>query len=280
MSVVTGRRARRSMSVPAWTARICVGVIALYAFVTVFAPLLSPYGETEIVGAPFEPASSEFWMGTDNLGRDMLSRLIWGARNTVGVALAVTVLSFVIGGTLGLMAAVRGGLADQVLSRVADALMALPPLVLALLLLTVFGTGFASLVTVIALIDATRVFRVARAAGLDVASMDYVEAARIRGEGLFSIIGREVLPNVKAPLTAEFGLRFCFVFLFIATLSFLGLGLQPPAADWGGMVRDNASLVLYAELTPLYPALAMAVLTVAVNLTVDHVLKRAADPRS
>lgn len=170
----------------------------------------------------------------------------------------------------------------MVTSRVVDVLMAAPSLIFALLILTITGTSVTALVLVIAVLDSTRVFRLSRAVAQGVLTMDYIEVARMRGEGLGWIIGREVLPNVTAPLIAEIGLRFCFVFLFISALSFLGLGLQPPTADWGSMVRESAKQIAFANfsswkaasfgLAPLLPAGAIAMLTVAVNMVVDWVL--------
>jgi peptide/nickel transport system permease protein len=249
-------------------------VIAVYIFVAVFAPLLTPYGESEIVGSAYELWGEGFVLGTDNLGRDMLTRLIYGARNTIGIALATTILSFLIGGIFGLLATAWGGWVDQLLGRIVDVLMAIPTLIFALLLLTILGTDTIVLIVVIAVLDSTRVFRLARAVSMNIVVLDFVEAARLRGEGTVWIILREVLPNSMPPLVAEFGLRFCFVFLFISSLSFLGLGLQPPTADWGSMVRDNATLITYGDITPLLPAGAIALLTVAVNFVVDWFLHK------
>jgi len=158
--------------------------------------------------------------------------------------------------------------------------MAIPGLVFALLILTILGTSMTTLVLVIAVLDSTRVYRITRAAAMNVAVMDFVEVARLRGEGMWWVIRKEILPNIMAPLLAEFGLRFCFVFLFIAALSFLGLGIQPPTADWGSMVRDNATLINYDDITPLLPAAAIAVLTVAVNFVVDWLLHKSSGLRS
>ncbi|MBT6656413.1 MAG: ABC transporter permease [Proteobacteria bacterium] len=247
-------------------------VIICYVVVAVFAPVLAPYKETSIVGASYELWSDEYLLGTDNIGRDMLTRLIFGARNTIGIAFATVLLAFVVGGTLGMLAAILGGWYDLVIGRIVDILMAIPSLVFALLLLTVFGTSIPSLIIIIALLDSTRVFRISRSAAMNVVVMEFVEAARLRGEGMAWIIRKELLPNITAPLLAEFGLRFCFVFLFIASLSFLGLGIQPPLADWGSMVRENATLITYNDITPLLPAVAIAGLTVAVNFVVDWML--------
>jgi len=256
------------------SAKFGLVVIAGYVFVALFAPVLTPYGESEIVGAEFEPWGGQFILGTDNLGRDMLTRLLYGARNTVGIAFVTTCLAFLIGGILGILAAALAGWVDQALSRIVDVLMAIPALIFALLLLTIFGTSIPVLIVIIAVLDSTRVYRLARAVSLNVVVMDFVEAARLRGEGIGWITIREVLPNIMPPLVAEFGLRFCFVFLTIAALSFLGLGIQPPTADWGSMVRDNATLISYGDVTPLLPAGAIALLTVGVNFVVDWFLQK------
>ncbi|NBT28739.1 MAG: ABC transporter permease [Gammaproteobacteria bacterium] len=262
------------------SAKLGVLVILGYVVVAVFAPVLAPYKETAIVGASYELWSDEFLLGTDNIGRDMLTRLIYGARNTIGIAFVTVSLAFLVGGVMGMLAAILGGWYDMIISRVVDILMAIPSLVFALLLLTVFGTSIPSLVIIIALLDSTRVFRISRSAAMNVVVMEFVEAARLRGEGMAWVIRKEVLPNIMAPLLAEFGLRFCFVFLFIAALSFLGLGIQPPLADWGSMVRENATLINYNDVTPLLPAVAIAGLTVAVNFVVDWMLHLSSGLRS
>ena len=249
-------------------------VVLIYSIVAIFAPFIAPYGEREILGRAFELWSEKYPPGTDNLGRDMLSRMIFGARNTIGLALSITILAFLLGSLTGMIAAALGGWVDQILSRIVDVLMSIPSLIFALLILSIFGTSVPYLIATITVIDATRVFRLARATAMNVVVMDYVEVARVRGEKLDWVIRKEILPNITAPLLAEFGLRFCFVFLFISALSFLGLGLQPPAADWGSMVRDNASLITFEDITPLLPAGAIALLTVAINFIVDWMLHK------
>ena len=249
-------------------------VVVIYSIVAIFAPFIAPYGEREILGRAFELWSDKYLLGTDNLGRDMLSRMIFGARNTIGLALSITILAFLLGSLTGMIAAALGGWVDQILSRIVDVLMSIPSLIFALLILSIFGTSVPYLIATITVIDATRVFRLARATAMNVVVMDYVEVARVRGEKLDWVIRKEILPNITAPLLAEFGLRFCFVFLFISALSFLGLGLQPPAADWGSMVRDNASLITFEDITPLLPAGAIALLTVAINFIVDWMLHK------
>ena len=258
-----------------FTSQLGMVVVMVYAFVALTAPLLAPFGETEIVGDQYEPWGSGFLLGTDKIGRDMLTRLIYGARNTVGIAFVITSLAFVIGGFTGMLAATLGGWIDQILSRIVDVLMAIPGLVFVLLVLSFFGTAIPVLIIVIAIFESTRVFRLTRAVAMNVEVMDYVEISKLRGESMWWIVWSEILPNTTAPLVAEFGVRFTYTFLFITALSFLGLGIQPPIADWGGMVRENAVLITFNDFTPLLPAAAIALLTVSVNFVIDWVLQKA-----
>ena len=265
------------------TAAFGLTVIALYVIGSVFAPFLAPYGESEIFEAINQLPGDDprFILGTDQLGRDLLTRLIYGGRNTIGIAFVTTMLAFFLGASLGFLAAVLGGWFDQALSRGVDALMAIPQLIFALLLITIFGQSTLNMILVIAVLDSTRVFRLSRAVGVNIVVMDYIEAAKLRGESLSYLIFKEILPNATAPLLAEFGLRFCFVFLLIASLSFLGIGIQPPLADWGTMVRELSPFINFAGFgewliasLPLMPAAAIALLTVAVNFVVDWMLHR------
>jgi peptide/nickel transport system permease protein len=260
------------------TAQIGLAIVAISLFVAVFGPWFAPFGQSQSVGDTWAPASGQMWLGADQIGRDMLTRLIYGARTTIGIAAATTALSFFIGITFGFTAAVMGSWVDMLLSRLVDVVLSIPSLVLALIILGVFGSSIPVLIITIAVLDSTRVFRLARALGKNLVVLEFVEAARMRGEGLWWIISREILPNAAAPLISEFGLRFCFNFLFVATLSFLGIGVQPPYADWGGMVRENAAAINFGIYAPLYPAFAIATLTVGVNLVVDWLLSIDARP--
>jgi len=254
------------------SARIGLAMIMINVAAAVLAPVVAPYGETEIVGDVWLPMSSEHLLGTDHLGRDLFTRLLYGARNTIAIAFVTTMFSFVVGSICGFFAATLGGWADLFLSRVVDIMMAFPTLIFALMVLSVVGTGVTQLIVVIALLDSTRVYRLSRAVAMDIEVMDFVEVARLRGERIWWLMRHEILPNAMPPLVAEFGLRFCFVFLFIAALSFLGLGIQPPTADWGGMVRENAGAITFGIFIPLWPAGAIAFLTVGVNFIVDWFL--------
>ena len=272
--------AKRTLATAPPSAWFGMIVILIYVIAAVFAPWIAPFGESEVVGKAYQPAGPDFWLGTDQIGRDLFSRLIYGARNTIGIAFFTTLLSFIIGGTLGVLTALKRGWLDQVVSRVVDAFLAIPVLIFALMLLAVFGKSIINLVFILALLDATRVFRLARAAALDVVVMDYVEAAKLRGERMSWIIFREVLPNILPPMITEFGLRFCFVFLTISALSFLGVGIQPPTADWGSMVAESKTLITFPVRSfpwipaPFYPAIAIALLTVAINFVVDWFLHK------
>lgn len=249
-------------------------IIAINLIAALFAPWLAPHSETAQVGDIWMLPSRSMPFGTDSLGRDMLSRILFGARTTIAIALAITAISFVVGIITGFTAAIYGRWVDVVLTRIVDTLMSIPVLILALIVLSVLGTSIPVLVGTIALLDATRVFRLARLVAQGIVCLEYVEAARLRGEGLWWIVRKEFLPNAVPPLLAEFGMRFCFTFLFIAGLSFLGLGIQPPWADWGSMVRDNAQAINFGQFAPLYPAAAIALLTIGVNLVVDWLLVR------
>lgn len=261
----------RQIPISAW-----VGIfgITLAVFCALFAPFIAPHGEREVVGAVWEPMGGAFPLGTDNLGRDLLSRMIYGTRTTLTVALAATVISFSLGIFLSFTAAVSRGVIDQTLSRFNDLMMSIPTLIFALVVLAVLPQNLFVLIMVMAILDSTRVYRLGRAVALDVAVMEFVEAAKLRGEGTMWIIFREILPNTLSPLLAEFGLRFAFSILFLSTLSFLGLGIQPPAADWGGMVKDNKDGIIFGISAALVPGTAIAALAVCVNLVVDWLLGR------
>lgn len=249
-------------------------ITALFFLTAIFAPLVAPYGVAEVVGGVWDPPSSEHLLGTDNIGRDLLSRMIYGGRTTIFVATAATAISFITGSFLGLSAAVIGGWFDQFLSRFVDVVMAIPTLIFALVVLSVMPVTMPVLIVVMGLLDSTRVYRLSRSVAVDIEVMDYVEAARLRGEGRFWIMFREILPNALSPLVAEMGLRFIFAVLFVSTLSFLGLGVQPPDADWGGIVKENKDGIVYGIGASLWPAIAIAALAISVNLVADWVLNR------
>ncbi len=259
-----------------WTGKIATAIVVFWMVIAVIGPFVAPFHEMDMDGDDsFMDAHSNeygsFHLGTDYLGRDTLSRVLWGARMTIGISLASTFLAYAIGITLGIAAAVRGGWVDMIISRANDAILALPSIMLGLIAIAAFGSSIPILVIIAGIIYASSVFRIARALGLDIMVQDFVEAARVRGEGLWWIIKSEVLPNAAMPLATDFGLRLVFVVLFISSLSFLGLGVQPPQADWGSMVRENLAGLTYNSWAAVWPAFAIASFTIAINLIVDDI---------
>ena len=276
---------RRRMQL-SWPGKLGVCVVAFWMIIVFIGPSISPYHEADILdealfivpgsddlypATDFQPPSKVAWLGTDYLGRDTLSRTLYGARTTIGISLASTLLAYLVGVTLGIAAAVGGMVLDSVLSRLNDAILSIPSIMLALVMIAAIGSTIPILIVLTGLIYAASVFRIARSLGLDVMVSDFVEAARVRGEGLWWIITREILPNVAMPMATDFGLRFVYIILFISSLSFLGLGVQPPQSDWGSMVRESLAGLPYGSIAPLVPALAIATLTIAINMIVDDV---------
>ncbi|WP_312947508.1 ABC transporter permease [Agrobacterium sp.] len=250
------------------------GGVAFFLFIAVFANIIAPHPISEIVGGVWEGPSTQALLGTDNIGRDLLSRVIWGTRLTLSIAGAATILAFAFGVPLGFLAALSGGWRDQVLSRTNDLLMAIPTLIFALVVLAVLPKSVFVLISVMAVLEATRVFRVSRAIASDLVVLDYVEIARLRGESKLWIIFNEILPNAISPLLAELGLRFVFAILFLSTLSFLGLGVQPPVADWGSLVKENKDGLMFGVFAALIPGATIAILAISINFIVDWIGQR------
>jgi peptide/nickel transport system permease protein len=248
-----------------------------FVFIALFAPWIAPHPTGAVVGDVWAGMGPNHLLGTDNLGRDLLSRLIHGTRTTLAIAGMATALSFCVGSTLGFVAAVVGGRLDQGLSRGVDLLMSIPYLIFALVVLSVLPATVLVLVLVMGVLDATRVFRLSRAVAVDINAMDFVEAARLRGERTAWIVFHEILPNALTPLVSELGLRFIFAVLVLSALSFLGLGVQPPEADWGALVKENKEGIVFGVPAALIPAAAISVLTISVNLVADWVLNRTSD---
>ncbi|MEJ5022646.1 ABC transporter permease [Ochrobactrum vermis] len=266
----------QSAPLSAWIGLVGLVTILLCALL---APWIAPYDSNAIVGEVWAPSGAEFLLGTDNLGRDLLSRLLFGARATVFVALAASIIAFSLGVTLSFIAVTVGGTTDQLMSRINDLFMSIPALILALIVLAALPSGTWTLIAVMGLIEATRVYRIGRSVALDISVMDYIEGARLRGESTLWIVFREILPNVAAPLLGEFGLRFAFSVLYLSALSFLGLGIQPPVADWGGMVKDNKDGIVFGISAALVPGAAIALLAICVNLVVDWLINKSASTR-
>ena len=252
-----------------------LAIVVFWLVMAIIGPFVAPYSAGKIAGPDiFGPLSAKFPLGTDYLGRDMLSRVLHGARYTVGLALAATLLACITGATLGLLAAVAGGPLDMLLSRLLDALISIPSLLFGLVVVAVFGSSLTLLVLTAAIIYTPGAYRIARSLAVNTNALDFVEVARARGEGTGYIMRAEVLPNIIGPVLADFGLRFVFVILLLSRLSFLGLGVQPPHADWGSLVRENISGLVFAAPAVVTPALAIASLTIGVNMLIDSLQLR------
>ncbi|MER8537100.1 ABC transporter permease [Mesorhizobium sp. M1005] len=252
-------------------------VSTLFLLVAIFAQFIAPHHLGEIAGHVWEPMSAKYPLGTDNLGRDLLSRMIFGAQTTILIAVLATALSFSLGSILGFAAAVVGGWFDMLVSRFVDLLMAIPTLIFGLVVLSVLPSNIVTLILVMGVLDSTRVYRLSRAVAVDLNVMDFVEVAKLRGEGKIWVIFAEILPNALSPLVSELGLRFIYAVLFLSALSFLGLGVQPPDADWGGMVKENKDGIVFGISAALIPAAAIAILAISVNLVADWILNRTTD---
>jgi peptide/nickel transport system permease protein len=269
--------AKRKLNLPSFGVYgiICIAVLLFWIFVALFAPQVAPYSESEIIsGTSFAPVGVDGLLGTDYLGRDLLSRLFFGARMTLGLALVATLLAFGLGVLTGFVAGIAGGWVDSTISRIVDAFISFPTIMLALLIVSIFGTSLPALICAIGFIEATRVFRISRSLAANTMTMDFVEVSRARGENLWWILWNEVLPNTFIPLSTDFGLRFTFSILLLSSLSFLGLGVQPPYADWGSMVKDNMSGIHLGSMSLLLPALSIFTVTLSINFLVDWNLSR------
>ena len=274
------RRIRFSLS-----GKIGILLVLFWVLMIFIGPSISPYNEADFLDeslfivpggdeypdTDYQPPSKVALLGTDYLGRDTLSRILYGARTTIGISFAATLIAYLLGVTLGIAAAVGSEWLDMCLSRFNDAFLSIPTIMMGLVVIAAVGSTIPILVIMTGFIYATSVFRVARSLGQDVMVSDFVEAAKVRGEGLWWIITREILPNIVMPLATDFGLRFVWIILFISALSFLGLGVQPPMSDWGSMVKENLGGLPYGSIAPLMPSLAIATLTISINLIVDDI---------
>ena len=264
-------RKRRLLAGWSRAGKLGLAVLAFWVAVALFAPFLDAHalGEMSDAGV-FQDMGAQHWLGTDYLGRDMLIRIVAGTPYTIGVALVATLLACGVGALLGLLAAVTGGWLDSALSRVLDTLVSIPSKMFALVVIAGFGSSVPLLIAVGAIVYTPGCYRIIRSLAVNINAMDYVTVARARGEGRAYIMRREVLPNITGPLLADMGLRFVYALRLLASLSFLGLGVQPPMADWGSLVRENLGALPMGGVAVLAPALAIATLTIAVNLVIDN----------
>lgn len=254
-----------------WVGRIGLAIILFWALVAAFGSAIAPHPPGDIVDWDFFlPMSQKFPMGTDYLGRDVLSRVLMGARYTVGIALVAVALACSGGVILGMVAAVSGGWFDMVLSRFIDAFNGIPSLLFGLVVVAAVGSSIPVLVLTLAVIYLPGAYRFARALSVNVNTMDFVTVARARGEGVPYLITREIFPNILGPVLADLGLRFVFIVLVLSGLSFLGLGVQPPYADWGALVKENIEGLSMGAPAIVLPCIAIASLTISVNLFIDN----------
>jgi peptide/nickel transport system permease protein len=248
---------------------LVLGVIA----VALLGPLLSPQSPTAIASLPFETPSGEHWLGTDQLGRDAFARFLHGGLALVLVAFVATVLAYLVGLSVGMAAGYRRGLVDHGTVAVVDVILAFPPIVLLLVLVAAVGPSLTLIVVGIATIHAPRITRIVRSLTIETATAEYVEAAVARGEPLWAILRKDVLPNIWTPVLADFGLRLTGSVILFASLSYLGLGQAPPAADWGLMISENRGGLLLQPWVVVVPAATIALLTIGVNLVADGVAR-------
>ncbi|WP_192247200.1 ABC transporter permease [Mesorhizobium silamurunense] len=253
-------------------------VILAWTLVAIFAPYIIPHPIGDIVDDDyFGPMRQGLWLGSDYLGRDMLSRVLMGARYTVGISLAAVCIACFSGVVLGMIAAVTGGWIDTCLSRFLDAMNSIPSKLFGLVVVAAVGSSIPVLILTLAVIYIPGAYRFARALAVNINTMDFMTVARVRGENTFYLIGSEILPNIIRPVLADFGLRFVFIVLLLSGLSFLGLGLQPPLADWGALVRENIGGLPFAAPAVIVPSLAIASLTISVNLLIDNLPQKIRD---
>jgi peptide/nickel transport system permease protein len=263
----------------AWRqARTKVGVVLVLLLVgiAVIGPFVAPHSPTEFVGAPYAHPSSTALLGTDSLGRDVFSRVLWGGRSVLGLAIAATALGLALGVTIGLVAAYASATADDILMRAMDVILAFPSLVLALVAVATVGPKLWLLVLVVGITTAPRVSRVTRGSSVEIVERDFVRAAEAIGEPRRKILLGEILPNVSSPLLVEASLRLTYSVGLIAALSFLGFGVQPPAADWGLMINENRQGLTVQPWGVVAPVLAIALLTIGTSLIGDGVARASA----
>jgi len=249
--------------------KIGVGILVFIVLLAVFGPLLAPYSPTEFVAAPFSSPSAGIWLGSDYIGHDVLTRVLYGGRTVITLALAATVIGLGMGVTLGLITGYARRWIDESIMRILDAVLAFPQIVLALLFVSILGPRLWLIVIIVGLSHAPRIARVARAAALEVAQRDFVHAAEALGVARTKILFNEILPSITSPLLVEFGLRLTYSIGLIAALSFLGFGLQPPAADWGLMINENRMGIVVEPWPVLMPVLLIGILTIGSNLIAD-----------
>ncbi len=261
---VRGVRSRNS-------SQIALGLLLLILGFAFLGPLLAPYPATKVIGVPFGGMSNEHLFGTDYLGRDLLSRFLHGGKTLIIVSALATLLAYLIGISLGMMVGYGRGLFDLVTVAAVDLVLSVPPLVLVLVLLSATGPRLSTIIIGIAIVHLPRIVRIVRSATSEIVTQEYVEAAVARGEGLSTILRKDILPNIWTPILADIGIRFTNSVILFSSLSYLGLGQAPPAADWGLMISENRVGLMIQPWVVIVPATTIALLTISTNLLTDMV---------
>ncbi|HVI88869.1 MAG TPA: ABC transporter permease [Dongiaceae bacterium] len=264
-------RLLRRLPVNAWLAAL---ILIVYVVVAIFAPAISPFSPTEIfVGSPFQSPDNVYWLGTDNLGRDVLSRVLYGSRTILLMAGSAAAISAILGGLIGMFLGYLGGVVDEICMRALEIIMSIPSIIFALLIVGIVGASGPLVSVTVGLLAVPNVSRVMRAAAQQVAAEDFIAAARARGETRLSIVLREILPNVAGTLIVEFSIRTGYAILFIGGLGFLGFGATPPTPDWGLMVNEGRGTIDASIWPVAAPAVCMAVLVTTVNIFTDGITR-------
>jgi peptide/nickel transport system permease protein len=246
-----------------------LAIVLFWVAVAVLAPLIAPYSPTALAGKVAQPPSAQHWLGTDELGRDILSRVIWGSQTILLLAPTAVAAGLVVGGLMGLLAGYRGGLVDELIMRVSDIILAFPVLLLYMIIIAAVGPSALNIIFAVTFASSPAIARITRSLVLELRSREFVAAARLRGESAWYIMLREILPNAKGPLIVDACIRVGYVAFTIGTLGFLGLGLRPPTPDWGGMVNSARSWIILAPWMAAFPAVAISSLVVGLNLFAD-----------
>lgn len=255
--------------------KVGLALIVAIAAIALIGPAVSPYSPTEIAGLPFRPPSGRVWLGTDVLGRDVLSRYLWGGRTLLIIALLSTTIAYVVGISLGMASGLRKGAFDLVNVWLIDLILAFPPIILVLVLLAAAGPRLSIVVLGIAVVNMPRIVRIVRAITIDISTQEFIEAALARGERFLSVLFREIMPNIWTPVCADFGVRLTGAIILYSSVSYLGLGLSPPAADWGLMISENRVGLTIQPWVVVVPAATIAVLAIAINLVADAIARSA-----
>ena len=253
------------------SATIGVAIILLWVFIAIAAPIISPYSPTEMPGARLESPSREHWLGTDHLGRDVMSRLFWGTRVVLLLAPISVLLGILIGAPLGLTSGYVGGVVDMLIMRGSDIILSFPTLLIYILIITSIGPSALIVVVSVAIGNIPTITRIVRSLALDERTKDYVNAARLRGERRSYILLREILPNVSGPIIVDTTIRVGYAIMAIGSLGFLGLGIPPPTPDWGGMINEGRQWIFLMPWVVLAPAAALSSVVIALNLLADGI---------